>query len=161
MAIDSVMDRVDRAILAHLVADSSITNVDLAERVHLSPSTCLRRIRALERSGVIVGYHAELNAEAMQQGFEVAVRIDLSGRDQATLEAFEAAVAVIDEIIHAQRMFGQPDYLLLVAVADKDAYEAVYMNRLTALPGVASVISQYTMKTIKTRHSKSVPRCTA
>src|SRR6186713_1356204 len=102
------MDAIDRAILRQLQADGRLTNVELAERVRLSPSPCLRRVRALERAGVIRGYHAD--------------------KDRATVEAFEAGIAALDEVVECQRMFGLPDYVIRVAVADQAAYESFYMN---------------------------------
>ena len=143
------MDRIDRAILAQLQADARLTNVELAERVRLSPSPCLRRVRALERSGVIRGYHAEIDPSAVGRGFEVTVHIELTLKDRATVEAFEDAIAALDEVVECRRMFGLPDYVVLVAVADQAAYEAFYMNKLAELPGLARVNSQFTMKMVK------------
>ena len=143
------MDRINRAILAQLQADARLTNVELAERVRLSPSPCLRRVRALERSGVIRGYHAEIDPSAVGRGFEVTVHIELTLKDRATVEAFEDAIAALDEVVECRRMFGLPDYVVLVAVADQAAYEAFYMNKLAELPGLARVNSQFTMKMVK------------
>ncbi len=143
------MDRVDRAILSHLMADGRLTNAELADRVGLSPSPCLRRVRNLERSGVITGYQAIVDPASVGLGFEVLVHVDMAVQDRATLEAFEAEVAGIDEVARCRRMFGQPDYLLWVVTADLRAYERLYMARLTDLPGVARTNSQFTMKTVK------------
>lgn len=143
------MDELDRAILRHLQADGRLSNVELAERVRLSPSPCLRRVRALERAGVIRGYHAELDPASVGRGFEVTVHVELTLKDRATVEAFEAAIAAFDEVIECHRMFGIPDYVVRVAVADQAAYEAFYMNRLAELPGLARVNSQFSMKVVK------------
>jgi DNA-binding Lrp family transcriptional regulator len=143
------MDRLDRAILRHLQSDGRLTNVELAERVHLSPSPCLRRVRALERDGVIRGYHAEIDPAAVGRGFEVTVHVELTLKDRATVEAFEAGIAAFDEVLECRRMFGVPDYVVLVAVADQAAYETFYMNKLAELPGLARVNSQFTMKMVK------------
>ena len=143
------MDRTDRAILRQLQADGRLTNVELAERIRLSPSPCLRRVRALERSGVIRGYHADIDPAAVGRGFEVTVHVELSLKDRVTVEAFEAGIAGMDEVVECRRMFGIPDYVVLVAVADQAAYEAFYMNKLAELPGLARVNSQFTMKMVK------------
>src|SRR6185436_5279471 len=145
----SAMDSLDRAILRHLQADGRLTNVELAERVRLSPSQCLRRVRSLERAGVIRGYHAEIDPAAVGRGFEITVHVELTLKDRATVEAFEAGIAALDEVVECRRMFGLPDYVIRVAVADQDAYEAFYMNELAELPGLARVNSQFTMKTVK------------
>jgi DNA-binding Lrp family transcriptional regulator len=143
------MDRVDRAILRHLMGEGRLSNTELADRVGLSPSPCLCRVRNLERAGVISGYHAAVDMAALGRGFEVLVHVEMAIQDGATLEAFEAEIAQIDEIVQCRRMFGQPDYLLWIATADLGAYERLYMTRLTNLPGVARTNSQFTMKTIK------------
>ncbi len=143
------MDPVDRAILRHLQADGRLTNVELAERVRLSPSPCLRRVRALESAGVIRGYHADIDPALVDRGFEVTVHVELTLKDRKTVEAFEAGIAALDEVIECRRMFGLPDYLVRVAVADQVEYEAFYMNKLAELPGLARVNSQFTMKMVK------------
>ena len=143
------MDAIDRAILRQLQADGRISNAELAERVRLSPSPCLRRVRALERAGVIRGYHADVDPAALGRGFEVTVHVELTLKDRATVEAFEAGIAGFGEVLECRRMFGLPDYVVRVAVADQEAYEAFYMNRLAELPGLARVNSQFAMKVIK------------
>ena len=143
------MDAIDRAILRHLQADGRLSNVELAERVRLSPSPCLRRVRALERAGVIRGYHADVDPAALGRGFEVTVHVELTLKDRATVEAFEAGIAGFDEVLECRRMFGLPDYVVRVAVADQAAYEVFYMSKLAELPGLARVNSQFTMKTVK------------
>src|SRR5215468_4373237 len=149
MRHDWLMDRLNHAILRQLQADGRIANVDLAERVRLSPSSCLRRVRTLERDGVIRGYHADIDPAAVGRGFEVTVHVELALKDRATVEAFEERIAAFEEVVECRRMFGLPDYVVRVAVADQAAYEAFYMNRLAELPGLARVNSQFTMKTVK------------
>lgn len=143
------MDRTDRAILRHLQEDGRLSNVELAARVNLSPSPCLRRVRALEEAGAIRGYHAEVDAAAVGRGFEVVVHAELMLKDRATVEAFEARIAQMEAVVECRRMFGVPDYVIRVAVADATAYEHFYMNQLAELPGLARVNSQFTMKTVK------------
>jgi DNA-binding Lrp family transcriptional regulator len=143
------MDDLDRAILRQLQEDGRLSNVELAERVRLSPSPCLRRVRRLEEAGVISGYRAVVDPAAVGRGFQVVVYASLSPEDRATITAFEAAVARLDEVVECQRMFGEPDYLLRIAVVDLAAYEQVYTDRLATLPGVAQLTSQIAMKTVK------------
>lgn len=143
------MDSIDRAILSQLQADGRLTNVELAERVRLSASPCLRRVRALEAQGTIRGYHAEIDPDRVGRGFEVVVHVDLALKDRATVESFESAVIDLAEIVECRRMFGLPDYLMRVAVSSPAEYEAFFMNRLAGLPGLARVNSQFTMKAVK------------
>jgi Lrp/AsnC family transcriptional regulator, leucine-responsive regulatory protein len=144
------VDRTDRAILAALQAHGRLPNIELADRVGLSPSACLRRVRTLEAAGVITGYHADIDPKAVGRSFQVLVHVAMNaGARKETMEAFEAEVAAIDEVVECRRMFGDPDYLLWVAAADLEAYERLYMNRIVGLPGVARTTSQLTLKTIK------------
>jgi DNA-binding Lrp family transcriptional regulator len=143
------MDSTDRAILHHLEQDGRLSNVELAARVRLSPSPCLRRVRALEESGAIRGYRAVIDPQAIGRGFQVLVHTNMMIKDRATIEAFEAQVGELDEVLECRRMFGDPDYLIWVAVRDADAYERFYMDKLTDLPGVARMNSQFTMKVVK------------
>jgi Lrp/AsnC family leucine-responsive transcriptional regulator len=143
------VDAVDRAILSHLQEDGRLSNVELAERVRLSPSATLRRVRGLEASGAIAGYHAVIDPVAVGRGFQVTVHTTLMLRNRETIEAFEAAVAQLEEVIECQRMFGDPDYLIRIAVADAEAYEQFLINTFADLPGLARMTSQFTMKTIK------------
>jgi Lrp/AsnC family transcriptional regulator, leucine-responsive regulatory protein len=143
------VDRVDHAILDHLARDSDLANVDLADKVNLSPSACLRRVRALERDGVIRGYRADVDPAALGRGFEVEVMVELTRKDRETVETIERRIGEMDEVTECRRLFGVPDYLMRVAVADVEAYEAFYMAKLAELPGIGRVTSQFTMKRVK------------
>jgi len=143
------VDPVDREILSHLQEDGRLSNVELAERVRLSPSATLRRVRNLESTGAISGYHAVIDPKAVGRSYQVTVHTTLMLRNRETIEAFEAALIPLEEVIEAQRMFGEPDYLIRVAVADADAYEQFLINTFADLPGLARMTSQFTMKTIK------------
>ncbi|MEU8956599.1 Lrp/AsnC family transcriptional regulator [Streptomyces sp. NPDC048518] len=142
------MDEIDRNILRELQNDGRLTNQELAARVGLSPSPCMRRVRQLELDGVIQGYRAVVAPEAVGRGFEVLVSIEVR-RDRETVEAFEAALQEIPDVIEAYRLFGSPGCLLRIAVADLAAYERLWIERLTALAGVTEVNSQIIMKRIK------------
>ncbi|MFI6644979.1 Lrp/AsnC family transcriptional regulator [Streptomyces sp. NPDC050504] len=142
------MDRIDRHILRELQLDGRLSNQELAQRVGLSPSPCLRRVRQLEQDGVIKGYRAVIDPEAVGRGFEVLVSVEVR-RDRATVEAFEEALRDIPDVIEAYRLFGSPGCLLRIAVADLAAYERLWIERLTALDGVTGVNSQIVMKRVK------------
>ena len=119
------MDSIDRAIIDELRRDGRLSNVELAARVNLSASPCLRRVRALEGSGVIRGYHADIEPSAIGRGLEVSVLVELSLKDRQTVEAFEEQIGAIDEVLECRRMFGIPDYIIRVGVADTDDVRAV------------------------------------
>jgi Lrp/AsnC family transcriptional regulator, leucine-responsive regulatory protein len=143
------MDKIDREILRHLQEDGRMSNLDLARTVGLSPTPTLRRVRQLERSGAIRGYRAIIDPEAVQRSFQVLVWVDLVQGTREIIESFESALLDIPDVIEAQRLFGEPDYLLRVAVRDSAEYEHLYTNRLAALPGVRKARSQIGMKTIR------------
>ncbi len=143
------MDAIDRAIIAQLRRDCRIPNTELADRVGLTPSPCLRRVRRLEEEGVILGYHARVSPGAIGRGFQVQVDFELTDQARETIERFEAELVSCDEVVEARRMFGSPDYHALIAVADLETYERFMTRRLTALPGLAKLQSRFAMKTLK------------
>ncbi|MBO9523988.1 MAG: Lrp/AsnC family transcriptional regulator [Nocardioidaceae bacterium] len=143
------MDDLDRAILDQLRQDGRLTNQELAARVGLTPAPCLRRVRRLEADGVIAGYTALVNPEMVGRAFEVMIHADLVAKDLATVEAFEARVAAMDEVVELRRMFGVPDYMIRVQVADLDAYERWVTTQLMGDPALARVDSRITMKVLK------------
>jgi DNA-binding Lrp family transcriptional regulator len=142
------MDDVDRRILAELQSDGRLTLTELAERVRLSTSPCHRRLRALERSGAIAGYHARLDAGVLGLSFEALVFVTMRYEDRETVAAFEDAVAEIPNVLQAQRLFGDPDYLLRVVARDLAAYRELYDERLATLPGVQRLSSTLVMKSV-------------
>ena len=144
------MDKLDRAIVAELQRDGRLTNLDLASRVGLTPAPCLRRVRRLEEDGVITGYTAVIDQDSIGRGFEVIIHADLVAKDLTTVEAFENRVAAMSEVAELRRMFGIPDYVIRVQVADLAAYERWLTTQLMGDPAIARVDSRITMKTIKT-----------
>jgi len=144
------IDRIDREILLQLQRDGRLSNVELARRVGLTPPPCLRRVKRLEDTGVITGYRAVINQAAIGRGLDVLIDIDIAANDLHTVEAFEATMAGYEEVIELRRMFGRPDYVIRVAVADHAAYEAFQTTKILGLPGVLHVTSHLTMKKIKT-----------
>jgi DNA-binding Lrp family transcriptional regulator len=145
------MDYLDRAIIEQLRQEGRMTNQELAARVGLTAAPCLRRVRRLEADGVITGYTALVDPHAFGRGFEVTIHADIVARDLATVEAFEARVAAMDEVVELRRMFGLPDYFIRVQVADLDAYEPWLTTRLLGDPAIARVDSRLTMKLVKSR----------
>ncbi|MFE0525630.1 Lrp/AsnC family transcriptional regulator [Streptomyces sp. NPDC058954] len=140
------MDALDRKILTELQQDGRLTVTDLAARVRLSVSPCHRRLRDLEREGAIRGYRAVVDPAAVGLTFEALVFVTLRWEDQGTVTAFEEAVTAIPHVLQAQRLFGEPDYLLRVATSDLTAYQRLYDERLVRLPGVRRLTSTLVMK---------------
>ena len=145
------MDELDRAIVELLQQEGRLSNQDLAARVGLTPAPCLRRVRRLEAEGVITGYSAVVDPTALGRSFEVIIHADLVAKDLATVEAFEERVAAMKEVAELRRMFGIPDYLLRVQVADLPAYERWLTTQLMGDPAIARVDSRITMKLLKLR----------
>ncbi|AUH40031.1 Lrp/AsnC family transcriptional regulator [Streptomyces sp. CMB-StM0423] len=144
------MDDVDRSILAVLERDGRISNNELAARVGLTPSPCLRRVRQLEESGVIRGYRALIDPAAVGRGLRVFAGVRLMRHTRAAVVAFEEQVGELPEVIACHHITGNFDYLLQVEVADLPAYEDFHANQLAALPGVGTVNSFVIMKTLDT-----------
>lgn len=146
------LDRYDLLILAALQQDGRISNQDLAERIGLSPSPCLRRLRALEEAGLIAGYRALLDARKL--GLSLTALIGIS-MDQHTPERFanlEAAIADIPEVLECLLITGQQsDYQLKVVVRDMDAYQELLLNRITRIPGVTGVHTSFVLRRVVDR----------
>lgn len=142
------MDAIDRRILRELQADGRLTNQELAQRVGLTPSPCLRRVRQLEDDGVIRSYRAVVEPAAVGRGFEVFASVEVR-RDRDSVAAFEAQLQSTPDVVEAYRLYGAPGCLLRIAVADSEAYERFWTEKLISLPGVSDVNSQMIMKRIK------------
>lgn len=143
------LDRFDRAILSALQKDGRTTNVQLAARVNLSESACLRRVRALEESGLIDRYVAMISQSKVGLPGNVFVNIGLQREEDSELSAFEEAVRGIPEVMECYLMTGEFDYLLRVAVADMADFERLHKDFLTRLPGVARVNSSVAIRTVQ------------
>ncbi|WP_394525484.1 Lrp/AsnC family transcriptional regulator [Paenarthrobacter nicotinovorans] len=142
------MDKMDRSILAELQMDGRLSLTDLAERVGLSLSPCHRRLRALEQSGAISGYRAQLDAEALGLTFEALVFVTMRDGDRETVAAFEDAITDVPHALRVQRLFGDPDYLLQVVARDLTDFQRLYDEKLSALPGVQRLSSTLVMKSV-------------
>jgi DNA-binding Lrp family transcriptional regulator len=152
MAKDSPsLDRLDLRLLSLLQADGRISNTDLAQRIGLSQSACLRRVQRLEAAGVIEGYGALLNHAALGKRETVFIEITLHNQSEAALDAFERAVAASPDILECHLMAGEYDYLLRVAVADSADYERLHRKQLAAFPHVARIRSHFTLRRVSRR----------
>jgi DNA-binding Lrp family transcriptional regulator len=137
------MDAIDRKILAVLQAEGRLTVTELAQRVGLSAAPCHRRMRELERSGVICGYRALIDPSVVGRGFEVLVAVTIDREE--SVAAFEAGLAELEDVVHAERLFGEPDYLIRVATADITAFQKLRDEKLARLPGVQRMTSTIVM----------------
>jgi len=143
------LDRIDRTLLTELQRDGRISNRDLAERVHLSESACLRRVRALDETGVIERYAAVVSQAKAGLPGNVFVSITLNRQEQGDLSAFEEAIRRVPEVMECYLMAGPQDYLLRVVVSDPSDFERVHSQHLTRLPGVARVQSSFALRTVR------------
>ena len=143
------LDAIDRAILAELQTNGRISNQDLAQKVHLSPSACLRRVKALEDAGVIAGYVALVNPKAVgKHGISYTI-INLESMNTPQLEAFEAAVRAEPEVLDCFYVAGSNDYLIRFAYRDAEDLERFHAQVLMRLPGVARSNSLLVLRTVK------------
>lgn len=152
------MDRADTAIIVALQQDSSRSIAQLAELAGVSPSACHRRIRALEESGVVTGYRAQVDARRLGLKLQAFVEITLTGQNREAMDRFEAAVTDFDDILECHLMSGNADYLLRVAAADLDQFDHIHRDCLARLPGVASMRSSFSIRPIKRWTGYPVPK---
>lgn len=142
------LDDMDRRILGLLQRRGRMTNAELSEHVHLSPSACHRRVQRLEEAGVIRDYVARLDARAVGRVTTVFVEIGLSGQADELLGAFERAVAQVPDVLECHLMAGSADYLLKVVARDSEDFARIHRQRLASLPGVARMQSSFSLKTV-------------
>lgn len=143
------LDKIDRRILHDLQADGRMTNVDLAHNAGISAPPCLRRVRALEESGLIRGYHADLNAEALGFAVTVFAQVGLSSQAESDLKAFETLIAGWEEVREANMLAGETDFLLKIVAEDWDSYQRFLTTKLTAAPNVSHVKSALAIRVSK------------
>jgi DNA-binding Lrp family transcriptional regulator len=151
------LDTIDLRILAELQKDSSLTNVELARRVHLSPSPCLTRVKALEAEGVIQRYVALTDPKALGLGLNVFINISLKEQSKVALAEFERRIAEHDEVMECYLMTGDSDYLIRVAVADIGALEKFILNQLTPIPGIEKIRSSFALKQVRYKTALPLP----
>lgn len=145
------LDTLDIAILAALSENGRLTQVELAERVPLSPTAIARRIRALEDAGVIEGYQARVSRSALGLNMTVLVQISLKSQSEELLAEFERAVNAASSVVACHLMSGEDDYILTVLARDLADYERIHRQELSRLPGVARLRSSFALREVKSR----------
>lgn len=151
----SRLDEIDYGILRHLQDHARISNVELAERVGLSPAPCLRRVQALEKAGVIRKYVTLIDSNAVNRDVTVFVQITLDLQVEGRLETFERAIMKRPEVLECYLMTGDADYLIRVVVPDVAAYERFLKDSLTRIDGVAGIKSSFGLRQVK--YSTALP----
>lgn len=149
LANPSLLDSVDRAILAALQEDGRMTNVELARRVGLTAPPCLRRVRALETAGIIDSYHARLDSGALGYGIMVFALVSLKSQAEADLRAFEDHVAALPEVRECHMLNGEIDFILKIVAHDLQAFQSFLTSQLTPVANVGSVKTSLTIRTSK------------
>ena len=145
------LDRLDRTILSELLKDARVSHVELAERIGSSPTSCARRIRALEESGIVSGHHAVLDTRRLGLSVTVIVRITLASQAEDTLDAFEHAVVGCPCVVRCFLMSGSDDYLVTVLARDIEDFEDIHRRQLSRLPGVARIQSSFAIREVINR----------
>ncbi|AIF46314.1 Lrp/AsnC family transcriptional regulator [Dyella japonica] len=151
----ATLDRTDLRILTVLQSEGRITNAELADKVSLSPSACLRRMQRLEGEGVLTGYSAQVDPQAVGLGLQAFVRVQLSKHESALVERFVALVNDWPEVVSCYALTGDMDYLLHVYVTDLQDFSRFLLDRLLNASGVADVNSSFVLRTVK--HSPALP----
>ena len=151
------LDAVDLRILTELQQDSSLSNVELSRRVHLSPSPCLMRVRHLESEGVIQRYVALCDTTSLGLGLNVFISITLKEQSRKALAEFEQRIAEHDEVMECYLMTGDSDYLIRVALADIAALERFILNQLTPIAGVEKIRSSFALKQVRYKTALPLP----
>jgi Lrp/AsnC family transcriptional regulator, leucine-responsive regulatory protein len=145
------IDALDRAILAALLEDGRMSQVELAERIPLSATAIARRIRALEEEEVIEGYHARISRQALGLGITVFVQIGLKSQNEDLLRAFEDAIAGAPSVVSCHLMSGEDDYLVTVMARDLADFERIHKEQLSRLPGVARLKSSFALREVASK----------
>ena len=143
------MNALDRSILLRLQADASQNLQQLAQAVGLSPSACHRRIKALEETGVIRGYAAQLDRAGVGLTVELFVSVSLVSQAAETLEAFEKAIRAVPDVVACHLLAGRADYLVQLVVGDMAEFERIHREKLSRLPGVATMTTSFSLRTVK------------
>ena len=152
------LDRYDRQILELLQQDGRISNQDLADRIALSPSACLRRLRALEESGLIRGYRALLDARKLGLSLMALIHISMDRHTPERFSHFEAEVEKIPQVLECLLITGKDaDYQLKVVVTDMDGYQALLLERITRIPGVTGVHSSFVLRRVIDKTALPLP----
>lgn len=145
------IDAIDQKIISWLQQQGRITNAELAEKINLSASACLRRVRRLEEDGIIDGYAALINQAAIGKSATIFVEISLQGQSEEHLAAFERGVTDCRDVTECYLMSGDADYLLKINAAGAEDYERIHKTQLSRLPGVARMRSNFALRTVMKR----------
>jgi Lrp/AsnC family leucine-responsive transcriptional regulator len=151
------IDNTDLRILTELQNDSSLTNIELARRVHLSPSPCLTRVKSLEAAGVITRYVALVNPKQLGLTLSVFISISLKEQSKSALAEFEQRIAEHDEVMECYLMTGDSDYLIRVAVADISALEKFILDQLSPISGIEKIRSSFALKQVRYKTALPMP----
>jgi Lrp/AsnC family leucine-responsive transcriptional regulator len=151
------MDSTDLRILTELQNDSSLTNIELARRVHLSPSPCLTRVKSLEAAGVITRYVALVNPKQLGLTLSVFISISLKEQSKSALAEFEQRIAEHDEVMECYLMTGDSDYLIRVAVTDISALEKFILDQLSPISGIEKIRSSFALKQVRYKTALPMP----
>jgi len=151
------LDGIDYRIIEELQQDGGLSNVELARRVHLSPSPCLARVKALEAAGVIRRYVALMDPQSLGLGLNVFINISLKAQSKEALAVFEQRIAEHDEVMECYLMTGDSDYLIRVAVTDIAALERFILEQLTPIPGIEKIRSSFTLKQVRYKTALPTP----
>jgi len=152
------LDRYDRRILELLQQEGRLTNQELAERIGLSPSPCLRRVRALEEAGIITGYRALLDAKALGLSLMALIHISMDRHTPERFANFETKVAALPEVLECLLITGQDaDYQLKVIVNDMEAYQALLLDKITRIEGVSGVHSSFVLRRVVDKTALPLP----
>ena len=152
-----MLDLVDYRIIDALQRDGGLTNVELARQVHLTPSPCLARVKALKAAGVIERYVALTSAAALGLGLNVFISISLKSQSKAALAEFERSIAEHDEVMECYLMSGDSDYLIRVAITDIAALEQFIVEQLTPIPGIDKIRSSFALKQVRYKTALPLP----
>jgi Lrp/AsnC family leucine-responsive transcriptional regulator len=152
------LDPIDIRILNELQNDSSHSNVELAKRVHLSPSPCLMRVKTLKDKGVIRNYVALADPKILGLGLNVFISISLKEQSKEALAQFEQLISEHDEVMECYLMTGDSDYLIRVAVADMGALEKFILEQLTPIPGIEKIRSSFALKQVRYKTALPLPK---
>lgn len=151
------LDGIDYKILRELQSEGDLSNVELARRVHLSPSPCLARVKAMEAEGVIDRYVALANPLKLGLGLSVFINISLKEQSKSALATFEQRIAEHEEVMECYLMTGDSDYLIRVAVADLPALEKFILEQLTPIPGIEKIRSSFALKRVRYKTALPLP----
>jgi len=152
------LDHIDHKILKHLQENARITNAELADKVGLSPTPCLRRLRRLENDGIIKGYHTEVNREALGVNVTVIILVKLEREDDKTLREFENAIKDREEVMECYLVTGKFDYFIRVLIPTLSAYESFLSETILRMPNIATVESSFTLREVTRKIVMPLPK---